>query len=145
MARRPSGSPPQSHENQNTDRTPPHNADAERSLLGSLLRDNTVISDCVVIVKPDHFYDSANRLIYESIASLFDNGKPVDIVVLAEDLKQKGHIEEIGGYGYLAELWDSTATAANSEYNAKIVRDKGVLRNQITTGNEILREAYGAA
>ncbi len=145
MARRPSESSHQTKDSPNLDRTPPQNPEAERSLLGSLLRDNTFISDCVVIVKSEHFYDSANRLIYDSIVRLFDSGRPVDVVVIAEDLKQKGHIEDIGGYAYLAELWDATATAANSEYYARIVRDKGLLRNLITTGNEILRDAYAAA
>lgn len=145
MARRPPGSPPPAQDNLPIDRTPPHNPEAERSLLGSLLRENSVISDCVVVVRPEHFYDQANRIIYESIIKLFDEAKPVDVVVLAEDLKKKGQIEEIGGYAYLGELWDSTATAANAEYYAKIVRDKGLLRLLIGTGNEILREAYGAA
>jgi len=110
-----------------------------------MLRDNHVINDCVLIVKPEHFYDVANRLIYDAVVHLFDAAKPVDVVVLAEELKKRGQIEEIGGYAYLAELWDSTATAANAEYYARIVRDKGLLRLLIGTGNEILREAYAAA
>lgn len=146
MARRsPNSSPPVPDNFSSIERTPPHNPEAERSLIGSMLRENGVISDCIVIARPDHFYDPANRLIFESIISIFDKGQPVDVVVLAEDLKKRGQIEEIGGYAYLGELWDATATAANAEYYARIVRDKGLLRLLIGTGNEILREAYAAA
>ncbi len=127
------------------DRTPPHCAESEKGLLGALLRDNSAISESQTVVKADHFYSHANRFVFESIASLFDMGRPADVVTVADDLKKKNQIEEIGGYAYLAELFDSAATSANAGYYAKIVRDKGELRALIATGSEIVAEAYAAA
>lgn len=125
-----------------TDRLPPQNAEAERSVLGSMLRDNQVIGDIVQIIQPKAFYSDAHQQICQSIYELYDKGQPVDLVVLAEALRQRGQIENIGGYALLAELWDAAPTAANAEYYAKIVREHALVRSLIHTGNEILRDAY---
>jgi len=127
------------------DRLPPQNLDAERSVLGSMLRDNSVILDIVHIVKADHFYTDAHRKIFELIAQLCNDGHPVDLITLGEALKQRGWVEDIGGYGYLATLWEAAPTAANAEYYARIVRDKAIVRNLITAGTEVLRDAYNQA
>ena len=66
-------------------------------------------------------------------------------MLLAEELKQRGQIEDIGGYAYLGELWDAAPTAANAEYYARIVRDKALVRNLIHASTEILRDAYDQA
>ncbi len=133
-------------EDKNTsDRLPPQNLDAERSVLGSLLRDNKRIDDVVPILHVDHFYADAHRKIYDAIRHLYDNTQRVDTVLLAEELMRRGHIEDIGGYGYLAELWDSAPIAANAEYYAKIVHEKALLRRLIHSTTEILRDAYDQA
>src|SRR5205807_9215324 len=74
--------------------------------------------------------------------TLYDSGKPVDLVLLAELLKENKHIEDVGGYGYLGELWDAAPTAANAEYYARIVRDKAIVRSLIHASTEILRDSY---
>jgi replicative DNA helicase len=125
-----------------TDRLPPQNLDAERSVLGSLLRDNEVINDVVPLLHLDHFYSDAHRKIYEAIRHLYDAAQKVDTVLLAEELNRRGQIDDIGSYGYLAELWDAAPTAANAVHYAKIVRDKAVLRYLIHTSTEVLRDAY---
>ena len=127
------------------ERTLPNSPESERGLLGALLRDNRAIGDCIAIVKPLHFYGPANRLVYEAIIHLFDNGTPADVVTIAEELKKRNQVEEVGGYVYLAELFDTAATAANSVYYAKIVRDKGELRKLILTAQAIATEGYAAA
>jgi replicative DNA helicase len=124
------------------DRLPPQNLDAERSVLGSLLRDNDVINAVVLILRVDHFYADAHRKIYESIRHLYDKTLRVDTVILAEELSRRGHIEDIGGFGYLAELWDAAPTAANAEHYARIVQDKALSRRLIHASTEILRDAY---
>jgi replicative DNA helicase len=124
------------------DRLPPHSADAERCVLGSMLRDNAVIGDVLQIVRGDNFYADAHQKIFQAIITLYDRGHPVDLVVLAELLKDQKLIEDVGGYGYLGELWDAAPTAANAEYYARIVRDKAVVRNLIHASTEILRDAY---
>jgi len=125
------------------DRLPPQNRDAERSVLGSMLRDNAVIGDVVQIIhRAETFYTDGHQKIFDGITKLYDKGKPVDLVLLADHLKEQKHLEDIGGYTYLAELWDAAPTAANAEYYARIVRDKAIVRNLIHAGNEVLRDAY---
>jgi replicative DNA helicase len=76
------------------------------------------------------------------MVEIYDSGHPVDLIILAEKLKQQGHLEDVGGYPYLAELWDAAPTAANGEYYAHIVRDKGIVRSLIHASTDILRNAY---
>jgi replicative DNA helicase len=132
-------------ENEGPSRLPPQSPEAERAVLGSMLRDNAVIGDVVVVVRPDNFYADAHQKIFQAIVDLYDKGAPVDMVVLAEELKQRGQIEDIGNYGYLSQLWDGAPTAANALYYAKIVRDRAVVRNLIHASTEILRDAYDQA
>jgi replicative DNA helicase len=125
------------------DRLPPQNREAEQSVLGAMLRDNTCINDLVTLLSRDDFYTDAHQKLFETIVSLYDRGgQPVDLVILAEALKQRGYLEDVGGYSYLAELWDASPSSANAEYYAQIVRDKSVLRNLIRAGNDILSDAY---
>src|SRR4051794_762038 len=129
-------------EKEGTDRLPPQSREAERSVLGSMLRDNAVIGDVVQIVRAENFYLDAHQKVFQAVISLYDKGHPVDLVLLADTLKENQHLEDIGGYGYLAELWEAAPTAANAEYYARIVRDKGVVRNLIHASTEILRDSY---
>jgi len=127
------------------DRLPPQSRDAERSVLGSMLRENGVIGDVVQIVREENFYLDAHQKIFKAITSLYDHGSPVDAVMLAELLREQKQIEDIGGYGYLGELWDAAPTAANAEYYARIVRDKALVRHLIHASTEILRDSYDQA
>jgi replicative DNA helicase len=127
---------------QDEQRLPPQSREAERSVLGSMLRENGVIGDVLQIVRKENFYSDAHQRIFEGVAVLYDKGHPVDLVTLAEWLKEQKYIEDIGSYGYLAELWDAAPTAANAEYYARIVRDKAIVRSLIHAGTEVLRDAY---
>jgi replicative DNA helicase len=107
-----------------------------------MLRDNGVIGDVLQIVRGENFYLDAHQKIFGGIITLWDRSQPVDLVMLAELLKEQKHIEDIGGYGYLGELWDAAPTAANAEHYSRIVRDKAIVRHLIHAGTEILRDAY---
>ena len=132
-----------SAESELLDRLPPQNREAEQSVLGSMLRDNSCIDVVLQLVRPDDFYADAHQKIFETMVALNDKGgHKVDVIILAEALKQRGWVEDIGGYSYLGELWDAAPTAANAEYYAQIVRDKSLVRNLIRAGNEILGDAY---
>ncbi len=128
-----------------TDRLPPQSPEAERSVLGSMLRENSVIDEVTLKVRADQFYADAHQKIFLAILGLREKPAPVDLITLAEELKQRGQIEDVGGYGYLGELWDAAPTAANAAYYAQIVRDRAVLRKLIHAGTEILRDAYEQA
>jgi replicative DNA helicase len=125
-----------------SDRLPPQSKDAERAVLGSMLRDNGVIGDVVQIIRDDNFYLDAHQKIFRAIRVIYDQGHPIDLVTLAEHLKEQKQIEDVGGYTYLAELWDAAPTAANAEYYARIVRDKALIRHLIHAGTAILRDSY---
>ena len=131
-----------SFESTNPERMPPQSRDAEKSVIGSVLRDNQVLSDLLQIIRPDNFYFDAHQKIFTAILELYNDGKPVDPVILFECLKAKKQIEDIGGASYIGELWDAAPTAANAEYYARIVREKALIRNLIHTSTELLRDAY---
>jgi replicative DNA helicase len=124
-------------------RLPPHNLEAERATLGSILRDNRVADDVFAVV-PTHeaFYMDAHQRIYKAIRDLLTNGKAVDLVTLSEELYAGRDVERIGGYGYLTQVFDATPAAANAEYHARIVKGKWILRQMMHKATEILRAAY---
>jgi replicative DNA helicase len=124
------------------ERLPPQSRDAEKSVIGSVLRDNQVLSDLLNIIRPDNFYFDAHQKIFAAILDLYNDGKPVDPVILFESLKARRQLEDVGGASYIGELWDAAPTAANAEYYARIVRDKALVRNLIHTSTELLRDAY---
>src|ERR1700732_4286191 len=119
------------------DRRPPQNQEAERCVLGSMLKENTRIDEVLQILNKEDFYHDAHQKIFEVMVAHYNKGgQPVDTVILAEELNRCGWLEDAGGFGYVAELWDSIPTAANVEYYARIVREKALLRNLILTGTE---------
>ncbi|HEX3152565.1 MAG TPA: replicative DNA helicase [Gemmataceae bacterium] len=124
------------------DRLPPQSKDAERSVLGSMLRDNVVINDLMPVIKPEHFYFDAHQKVCQAIYDIYRDGHPVDLVILVDALKTRKHLEDVGGDTYLADLWDAAPTAANAEYYAKIVREKAITRSLIHASTEILHDAY---
>src|SRR5436305_11170876 len=102
------------------DRRPPQNQEAERCVLGSMLKENTKIDEVLQILRKEDFYADAHQKIFEVMVALNDQGgRPVDTVILAEELNRRGWLEDTGGFGYVAELWDSIPTAANVEYYAR--------------------------
>lgn len=121
---------------------PPYSNEAEQGVIGSMLRDNNVISDVLSILRPDNFYMASHQWIFGIMVELFTAGQPIDAVILFENLKRRKLIEDCGGASYLAELWDAAPTAANAEYYANIVRGKSVLRKLIHACTELLRDAY---
>src|SRR4051812_12008395 len=101
------------------DRLPPQNLDAERSVLGSMLRWNDCIDDVLVLLRKESFYASGHQDVFAAIAELRGSGKVADLVTVAEVLS-KSQIENLGGYGRFAELWDFVPTAANVLHYARI-------------------------
>jgi hypothetical protein len=120
---------------------PPHSREAEQAVLGSMLRDNTVIRAVVRILESSQFYMDAHQRIFRTIVALWQAGKAVDLVTLADALHDLGMIADIGGYVYLAELWDAAPTAANAEHYARIVRDKFGRRSALYVAQQFGRDA----
>ncbi|MGR3179629.1 MAG: replicative DNA helicase [Candidatus Anammoxibacter sp.] len=125
-----------------TERKLPVNEDAEVSVLGSMLLDNEVIDLVVQIIDKNSFYKKAHKQLFQSIIDLYDQGHAVDLVILKEELERRSILEEVGGIAYVMELEESVPMAANVEYYAKIVREKGVKRHLIETAGKIQQDAY---
>lgn len=125
-----------------TDRLPPHNKEAERGVLGGVLRDPDTLPSVQQIIKADNFYFDAHQKIYQAITDLENEHQPIDLVMVHERLKRNKQLEDVGGHQALVELWESVPTGANAEYHARIVRDTAMVRNLIHASTEILRDAY---
>lgn len=123
-------------------RIPPQNLDVEASVLGAVLMDNKVLSECLSIIGPDDFYSERNRIVFQALCEITNSGKPVDVVILSDFLRERGEMEKIGGVVYLAELVDITASAANVSHYARIVKDKAILRAIIHAGVQMVDDAY---
>ena len=121
---------------------PPQNIEAEESLLSGILIDNNTLIDIVDIISPEDFYRSAHQKIFSGIVELFSKNEPIDLVTLTNALKERGHLEGIGGATYLATLVDTVPLAVNSKHYAKIVHDKASLRQLIEKANEIAKECF---
>ncbi len=124
------------------DRVPPSNLEAERGVLASMLLDSSVCDDVSGIVTADDFYADANRKLFVHVTAMHADGERVDAILLCERLRSSGDLEAIGDEGYLGEVFQSSALAANGPHYAKIVRDKAMLRSAIHAGESILRGAY---
>jgi len=121
---------------------PPHNLDAERAVLGSLLIDATTIPIAADLLSPEDFYSTPHQRIFEAILRLFHAGTPVDLMTLNNELRRVEQIEEIGGLAYLSSLEQYVLTTANIAHHAMIVRQKSRLRQLISGANEILDSCY---
>lgn len=126
-------------------RLPPQNLEAERGVLGSILFLNDALDDVADVITADFFYSDANQRIYAAITEIYEKGKKVDAVTLAEDLDRKGELEEIGGPLYVAKLLEDVPHAAHAKYYAEIVREKYVQRSLIYACTDILKDCYESA
>lgn len=123
-------------------RIPPHNLDAEQSILGGLMIDPMSWDQVASAITADDFYKPAHRKIYGAISELYAKNQPVDIITVSNHLSERNEIDTIGGAGYLAEVMNATPTAANIESYAKIVAEKSLLRRLIHMSGEMVEKAY---
>ncbi|THF60592.1 replicative DNA helicase [Pseudothauera nasutitermitis] len=122
-------------------RLPPHSLEAEQSLIGGILLDNAAWERVADLVSEADFYRDDHRRIYRHVAKLIDFGKPADVVTVFESLEKSGEAEQAGGIAYLAEIANSTPSAANIRRYAEIVRERAILRKLVTVGDEIAASA----
>ena len=125
-----------------TDRLPPQNRDAERGVLGGILRDPDTLPGVQQIIVADNFYFDAHRKIYQALCELSNESQPIDLVLLYDRLRKNKQLEDVGGQAYLVDMWEAVPTGANAEYHAKLVRDTAMIRGLIHASNEILRDSY---
>ncbi len=121
---------------------PPNSLEAEQSVLGGLMLDNERWDNVSERVSPNDFYSRPHRMIFSEMQRLLEMSKPIDLITLSESLEQKGELESVGGFGYLAELSKNTPSAANIGAYADIVRERAVVREMISVANEIADAGY---
>jgi replicative DNA helicase len=122
-------------------RVPPHSIEAEQSVLGGLLLDNSAFDRVADVLREEDFYRHDHRLIWKQIARLIERTQPADVVTVLEALQGVGQADEAGGLAYLNALATETASAANIRRYAEIVRDRSVLRRLVSTSDEIATAA----
>lgn len=124
------------------DKKPPQNVEAEQCLLGCLMLDKDAIIKIVDFIKPEDFYKNTHQDIYQCMYDLYARGTPIDIISVSSRLRERSRLEEIGGSAYLTLLINTVPTATNVSSYAKIVRQKKILRDLISTSQEIGLSAF---
>lgn len=101
----------------NLDRVPPQNVEAEQCVLGAMLIEKEAISKVTELLQARDFYKEAHKQIYRRILELYEKNEAVDIVTLTEVLKRHNQLEEVGGLAYISFLANAVPTAANVSYH----------------------------
>ncbi|MBP7654008.1 replicative DNA helicase [Candidatus Dependentiae bacterium] len=122
---------------------PPHNNEAEQSLIAAILFNPECMPAVRDVLKSDiYFYDNRHRNIYSSILALYENNEPVDAVTLINQLRKDKKLEQSGGPVYISEIIDKVTAYSNAQYYANIIKEKFILRILITKSSTILQECY---
>ena len=123
-------------------RIPPHSIEAEQSVLGGLLLDNSAWDRASDLLNESDFYRHEHQLIFSAIQQLINASKPADVITVFEQLQMQGKGAEVGGLAYLNNLAQSVPSAANMRRYAEIVRERAVLRKLVTVSDEIATNAF---
>jgi replicative DNA helicase len=124
---------------------PPHSIEAEQSLIGGLLIDNAAWDRIGDVVRETDFYRDDHRRIFRHIGKLIQNGRPADVVTVFESIEASNEVDQTGGLAYLGEIANATPSAANVRRYAEIVRERAILRQLVTAGDEIAGHALNPA
>ena len=121
---------------------PPHSVEAEQSLLGGLLIDNSALDQVADTISSKDFYRQDHRQIFIHIINLINSSNPADVITVAESLEKNSELTSAGGIAYLGSLAENMPSVANIRGYAKIIRDNSILRNLITVGSDIVEGAF---
>lgn len=126
------------------ERIPPHNEEAERSVLGAVMLNKDVLSEVLEEVTADDFYNESHREIFRAIWELYKDNTAVDMLTVCEELKKRKALDMVGGRAYIATLTADVPSTANAVEYAKIVAEKAILRQMIKTSEDITEKGYEA-
>ncbi|MBO0587543.1 replicative DNA helicase [Sporosarcina sp. E16_8] len=128
--------------NQMIDRVPPHNNEAEQSVIGAIFLEPQALITAAELLMPEDFYRMAHEKIFRTMIILSDKGQAIDVVTVTEELSAKKELEDVGGISYLMEIANSVPTAANIVHYARIVEEKALLRRLIRVATSIVEDGY---
>lgn len=120
----------------------PNNYEAEQAVLGAILSDNDIANDIVCDLREEDFYTPAHKIVFKCIKGLNTNNKPIDIVMLSNQLTLEDNLEKIGGVPMLVDLAQSISSTANCNYYVNILKQKSLLRSIIRSCNDIIGSSY---
>lgn len=126
-------------------RIPPHSVEAEQSVLGSILLDKDAMISVSETLIPEDFYKEAHRVIYECILKLYNNQSEIDLITLADELRDQGYLDDIGGIAYITSLSTIVPTTSNIKYYINIVKEKSISRQLISAANDIINLGYDSS
>jgi len=121
---------------------PPHNIEAEESVLGALLMDREAVTAVADMLKPENFYKESHGDIFRSMLELYEDREPIDLLTLSEKLKKAKRLKAIGGSAYLSSLTEKVPTSAHVKHYAKIIRDSYTKRELVSLSSEINELAF---
>ncbi|MDR1572493.1 MAG: replicative DNA helicase, partial [Clostridiales Family XIII bacterium] len=124
------------------ERIPPHNDEAEKSVLGALLLDGDALQDVMELLRAEDFYSEAHREIFRGAEALYQRRVPVDALTVSDELKRRKSLEMAGGRGYIAMLSTVVPAFSNAAQYARIVAEKSLLRRLIGAASDIMEDAY---
>ncbi|MBI3620153.1 replicative DNA helicase [Candidatus Roizmanbacteria bacterium] len=123
-------------------KVPPQDIEAEKSVLGALLIDSAAINLVAEFLRPEHFYISEHKSIYNAILTLFEKQQPIDIVTITAELKSEGTLKKVGGKSYLSELINTVPTSAYIEHYGLIVKSQYTKRKLIEYSSRMVEKAF---
>ncbi|MBI1907945.1 replicative DNA helicase [Candidatus Uhrbacteria bacterium] len=123
-------------------RVPPHNLEAEESLLGAVLIDQETLLKIGDLVKPEDFYKDSHRIIFETMLELAERHDPIDILTVGNRLEEKSILKQVGGRTALVELTNTVTTAAHVAHYAEIITKKALLRRLLRAASDITELGY---
>ncbi|MCD4557860.1 replicative DNA helicase [Schaalia sp. lx-100] len=127
------------------DRVPPHDTDAEISVLGSMMLSREAINEVAEEITGADYYEPAHELIHNTIIDLNSRGEPADAITVSGELQRRGELTRVGGAAYLHTLIASVPTAANAGYYARIVSERAILRRLVSAGTRVVQLGYADA
>jgi len=125
-------------------KVPPHDLDAERSVLGAILIDSGAINLVAEFLRPEHFYTLEHQMIYSSMLTLFEKQQPIDVVTIQDELKKTDSLKKIGGKSYLSDLINTVPTSAYIEHYGFIVKNHFVKRRLIDISSRMVEKSFDA-
>lgn len=121
---------------------PPHDIEAEKSVLGAILIDSSAINLVAEFLKPEYFYIPEHQVIFSSMLTLFEKQQPIDLVTIKSELQQQGSLKKIGGTSYLSELINIVPTSAYVEHYGQIVKSHFAKRKLIDIASRLVEKSF---
>jgi len=123
-------------------KVPPHDLEAEKSVLGAALIDSSAIHLVAEFLRSEHFYLPEHQMVYSAMISLFEKQKPIDLVTIQDELKQEGNLKKINGKSFLSDLINTVPTSAYIEHYGRIVKDHYTKRKLIEISSRIVEKSF---